>query len=88
MAFKMRGFSPFTKTDDKLKRGDYTSSGIPENLYTESGKKINTTSGNIDEGELSTVKKDKNGRRYVVEDGTNRKLYLSKEYVPQTQRKD
>lgn len=86
MAFKMVGFSAFTKTDDELKRGDYTSAGKPEHYYTESGKKI--TSELVDEGELSKVKKDHNGRRYVVEDNTNRKLYLSEEYVPQTQRKD
>ena len=85
MAFKMNGYSAFTKKTD-LKRGDYVSAGIPEHYYTEGGKKV--SSEFIDEGELSTVKKDHNGRRYVIEDNTNRKLYLSKEYIPQSQRKD
>ena len=86
MGFKMGGWSAFTKVDDELKRGDFTSAGKPKHYYTESGKKI--TSEFVDEGELSKVKKDHNGRRYVVEDNTNKKLYLSEEYVPVTQRED
>ena len=58
---------------------------LNEVYYNEKGKKINSEF--VDEGQLSKVKKDHNGRRFVVEDDTNRKLYLSKEYAPQTQRK-
>tara|TARA_R110001592_G_scaffold22671_3_gene89824 strand:- start:176 stop:664 length:489 start_codon:yes stop_codon:yes gene_type:complete len=73
------------KKKSDLKRGDYTTAGTPEVYYNEKGKKINSEF--VDEGQLSKVKKDHNGRRFVVEDDTNRKLYLSKEYAPQTQRK-
>lgn len=73
------------KKKSDLKRGDYTTAGTPEVYYNEKGKKINSEF--VDEGQLSKVKKDHNGRRFVVEDDTNRKLYLSKEYTPQTQRK-
>lgn len=70
MAFKMKGFSPFTKNgDDKkgAKVGQYTSAGIPKNLFNADGSKINTN--NIDEGNLSKIK---------IESGTNRKYV---EYV-------
>ena len=64
------------------KRGQSTSTGIPEFLYTANGKKI--SSENIDEGQLSTIKKNKMGRRYVVEEDTNKKYFLKPEYKPQS----
>jgi len=58
------------------KEGQYTTYGDPDFYYDDSGKKVN--SANIDEGELSTVKKDKNGRRYVEKSSETGggKLYL------------
>ena len=106
MAFKMAGYSAFTKKKEYepqtksnkkditpqtsknydagvgTKRGQSTSTGIPEFLYTTSGNKI--SSENIDEGQLSTIKKNKMGRRYVVEEGTSKKYFLKPEYKPRT----
>ena len=60
------------------KEGQYTTYGDPDFYFDNSGKKI--SSANVDEGELSTVKKDKNGRRYVEKssDVGGGKLYLDK----------
>jgi len=52
----------------KLKEGDFTTSGIPANLFDADGKKISTD--RIDEGNLSAVK---------VEKGTNRKYVVMQE---------
>jgi hypothetical protein len=52
----------------KLKEGEFTTSGIPANLYDADGKKISTD--RIDEGNLSAVK---------VEKGTNRKYVVMQE---------
>ena len=52
----------------KLKEGDFTTSGIPANLYNADGKKISTDK--IDEGNLSAVK---------IEKGTNRKYVVMQE---------
>ena len=71
---------PKTKTkkpkESGQKEGQYTTYGDPDFYYDDSGKKIN--SANVDEGELSTVKKDKNGRRYVEKssDVGGGKLYI------------
>lgn len=49
----------------KLKEGDFTTSGIPANLYDADGKKISTDK--IDEGNLSAIKIEKStNRKYVV----------------------
>ena len=49
----------------KLKEGEFTTSGIPANLYDANGKKISTD--RIDEGNLSAVKIEKGiNRKYVV----------------------
>ena len=63
--------------------GEFTTSGMPENLYNADGKKINTT--NIDEGNLSAVKVEKGtNRKYVVMQeksdlgGAGSRFYLSK----------
>ena len=61
MAFKMKGFSPFTKIDDD-KEKEYTTPGKPEVLYNADGDTVKTN--NIDEGNLSETK---------TESGTNRK---------------
>ena len=60
---KNRKSSPIT-----LKEGEFTTSGIPANLYDADGKKISTD--RIDEGNLSAVK---------VEKGTNRKYVVMQE---------
>jgi len=52
----------------KLKEGEFTTSGIPANLFNADGKKISTDK--IDEGNLSAVK---------VEKGTNRKYVVMQE---------
>jgi|TARA_R100000654_G_scaffold42677_1_gene68889 vacuolar-type H+-ATPase subunit I/STV1 len=52
----------------KLKEGEFTTSGIPANLFDADGKKISTDK--IDEGNLSAVK---------VEKGTNRKYVVIQE---------
>ena len=52
----------------KLKEGEFTTSGIPANLYNADGKKISTDK--IDEGNLSAIK---------VEKGTNRKYVVMQE---------
>ena len=52
----------------KLKEGEFTTSGIPANLYDANGKKISTD--RIDEGNLSAVK---------IEKGTNRKYVVMQE---------
>ena len=52
----------------KLKEGDFTTSGIPANLFDADGKKISTDK--IDEGNLSAVK---------IEKGTNRKYVVMQE---------
>jgi hypothetical protein len=52
----------------KLKEGEFTTSGIPANLFDADGKKISTD--RIDEGNLSAVK---------VEKGTNRKYVVMQE---------
>jgi hypothetical protein len=52
----------------KLKEGDFTTSGIPANLYNADGKKISTDK--IDEGNLSAIK---------IEKGTNRKYVVMQE---------
>ena len=94
---KNKEYTPQTKSNKKdvtpqtsknydagtgTKRGQSTSTGVPEFLYTASGKKI--SSENIDEGQLSTIKKNKMGRRYVVEEGTSKKYFLKPEYKPRT----
>jgi hypothetical protein len=50
------------------KKGEYTGSGIPDNLFNADGTKINTN--NIDEGNLSKIK---------VESGTDRKYVTMQE---------
>ena len=52
----------------KLKEGDFTTSGIPANLFDADGKKISTDK--IDEGNLSAIK---------IEKGTNRKYVVIQE---------
>ena len=52
----------------KLKEGEFTTSGIPANLFNADGKKISTDK--IDEGNLSAVK---------IEKGTNRKFVVMQE---------
>jgi hypothetical protein len=52
----------------KLKEGEFTTSGIPANLFDADGKKISTDK--IDEGNLSAVK---------IEKGTNRKYVVMQE---------
>ena len=59
---------------------EYTTHGNPSKYTTSSGKSVD--SANIDEGNLSTVKKDSNGRKFVtVQDDTEKfkagtKLYI------------
>tara|TARA_R100000329_G_scaffold86834_1_gene73191 strand:- start:497 stop:778 length:282 start_codon:yes stop_codon:yes gene_type:complete len=66
---------------DKNKEGSYTTHGNPSKYTTASGKSVD--SANIDEGNLSTVKKDSNGRKFVtVQDDTEKfkagtKLYIN-----------
>ena len=76
MAFKMKGFPRIKidkskgikidkKTEQGTKPGQATGYGIPDDLYNADGKKINT--GNIDEGNLSNIKVEKDtNRKYVV----------------------
>jgi len=52
----------------KMKEGEFTTSGMPANLFDADGKKISTD--NIDEGNLSAVK---------IEKGTNRKYVVMQE---------
>ena len=55
-----KGASPIN-----LKEGDFTTVGIPENLFDADGKKISTEK--IDEGNLSAIKVEKDtNRKYVV----------------------
>ena len=52
-------------SEQGTEKGDYTGAGIPDFLYDADGKKINTN--NIDEGNLSTIKVEKDTKRkYVV----------------------
>jgi len=89
MAFKMR--SPLTQQKPGHKKpetsgtheGQHTTHGDPE-TYTKKSKtkKLRLSSVSIDEGNLSTVKVDKDGNKYVVvQDSTDNhpagtKLYL------------
>ncbi len=69
------------ETKEPTKTGDYTTHGNPSKYTTSSGKSVD--SANIDEGNLSTVKKDSNGRKFVtVQDDTEKfkagtKLYIN-----------
>ena len=73
MAFKMKGFSPFhqeEKDEDKdikitRAKEKFTTSGIPETLYDADDNEINTS--NIDEGNLSKIKKESGTNRKYVE---------------------
>ena len=91
MAFKMR--SPFTQQKPGHKKpegsgtheGQHTTHGDPETYTkTSKSKKLYLSSVNIDEGNLSTVKVDKEGNKYVVvQDDTathkaGTKLYINK----------
>ena len=52
-------------------KSDYTTYGLPENLYTAQGKEISTK--NIDEGNLSAIQRvHKHGESVVVQDDTER----------------
>tara|TARA_R100000005_G_scaffold54888_1_gene27201 strand:+ start:286 stop:1053 length:768 start_codon:yes stop_codon:yes gene_type:complete len=68
------------------KKQEYTTSGNPENLYTESGEKVNTM--NIDEGNLSAIKRvHRLGEHVTVQDDTERfgkgtKLFLKNPMGP------
>ena len=68
------------------KKQEYTTSGMPKNLYTESGDKINTM--NIDEGNLSAIKRvHRLGEHVTVQDDTERfgkgtKLFLKNPMGP------
>mgnify|MGYP001243951040 CR=1 FL=1 len=62
------------------KKQEYTTYGMPDNLYTEQGEKINTAG--VDEGNLSAIRRvHKLGEHVTVEDDTERfgkgtKLFL------------
>ena len=68
------------------KKQQYTTYGIPDNLYTESGEKINTA--NIDEGNLSAIHRVHKSGPYVnVQEATERfgggtKLFLKNPMGP------
>jgi cell envelope opacity-associated protein A len=63
-----------------VKPGGYTTHGNPSKYTTSSGKSV--SSANIDEGNLSTIKTDSDGRKFVtVQDSTEKfsagtKLYI------------
>ena len=73
--------SPMEKGHEGPKEGGYTTHGNPSKYTTSSGKSVD--SANIDEGNLSTVKKDSKGRKFVtVQDATEKfkagtKLYIN-----------
>ena len=77
---KMKHKSPAKKGHTDPKEGSHTTHGNPSKYTTASGKSVD--SANIDEGNLSTVKKDSNGRKFVtVQDDTEKfkagtKLYI------------
>ena len=61
---------------------EYTTHGNPSKYTTSSGKSVD--SANIDEGNLSTVKKDSNGRKFVtVQDDTEKFKAGTKLYIKQ-----
>tara|TARA_R100000773_G_C4168377_1_gene83137 strand:+ start:119 stop:523 length:405 start_codon:yes stop_codon:yes gene_type:complete len=70
---------PKEKTTN-VKPGGYTTHGNPSKYTTSSGESV--SSANIDEGNLSTIKTDSNGRKFVtVQDATEKfsagtKLYI------------
>ena len=78
---KMGHKSPAKKGHEGPKEGSHTTHGNPSKYTTSSGKSVD--SANIDEGNLSTVKKDSNGRKFVtVQDATEKfkagtKLYIN-----------
>ena len=78
---KMGHKSPAKKGHEGPKEGSHTTHGNPSKYTTSSGKSVD--SANIDEGNLSTVKKDSNGRKFVtVQDDTEKfkagtKLYIN-----------
>jgi hypothetical protein len=73
MAFKMRGFSPFDSNHETNPKkdgtvgtnvGQKTTSGIPGTFKTASGTTVK--SSDVDEGNLSGVKTNDKGQKFVV----------------------
>lgn len=66
-------------------KGNVVQSGIPENVYTDKGVEVNTTTGNLDEGNTTKIDKDTNTIQVI--DTTDRfdagtTLYVNKEDTP------
>jgi hypothetical protein len=62
-------------------KGNVVQSGIPENVYTDEGVKVNTTTGNLDEGNTTSIDKETNTIQVI--DTTDRfkagtTLYINK----------
>ena len=87
MAFKMRGFTAFTKkvegpnkSNPETKKSEqenpgFNNPGTPDYVYKEDGTKVSTA--NIDEGQLATsTKTDSKGKYTLYSDGT--KYYFNK----------
>tara|TARA_R110002012_G_scaffold321669_2_gene550582 strand:- start:1150 stop:1383 length:234 start_codon:yes stop_codon:yes gene_type:complete len=76
MAFKMRGYSAYTKMTDPptMSKGDggkHTT--YDTTYYSETGEKVS----NVTEEDTGKVNKDENGRRFVMHND-GRKLYIDK----------
>jgi len=80
MAFKMKGMS-FNNSPVKQKEenneGDHTQYEHPTYYNYDGSIDKGSSTGDFDEGELSTVMKDQNGRRYV-EQSDGKLLFLDK----------
>ena len=89
MAFKMRAYAPFTKeTRMEGPRGGKTDYSVgdsissPHPTYYNPDGTVNKggTTGDFDEGELSNIKEDENGNKYVTKsaDIGGGRLYIDK----------
>jgi len=83
MAFKMKGMS-FNNSavkqkvgTDTTKEGDYTQSEHPTYYNYDGSINKGSSTGDFDEGELSEVMKNQNGKRYV-EQSDGKLLFLDK----------
>jgi len=88
--FKMKGYSYPGKSPNLQKEG-HTASGLPANLYTSGGAKVDTVS-DIDEGTLSEIKRKGTAFEHVtvtVDDNPGlakgTKLYTSKQSTTKNQ---
>ena len=83
MAFKMKGMS-FNNSavkqkvgTDTTKKGDYTQYEHPTYYNYDGSINKGSSTGDFDEGELSEVMKNQNGKRYV-EQSDGKLLFLDK----------